>query len=114
MTLWEELRELIEEDRARIIGAIRQELLSGIRQAADFERLRERLRAFPDESVTTADYERAAQFSNRSRASGIAGSPVDFVICSVAESRRWAVFTSDRDFEAYRKVLGVQLHSPRP
>jgi Arc/MetJ family transcription regulator len=35
-----ELTELIEEGRARIIGLIRQELLSGIKNSAQYEKLR--------------------------------------------------------------------------
>src|ERR1700677_899568 len=46
------LHELIENGLARLIGPIRQELLSGIREPAQFERLRDQLRAFPDEALT--------------------------------------------------------------
>ena len=45
--LREELGNIVEEGRAQLIGPIRQELLSGIREAAQFERLREHLRGFP-------------------------------------------------------------------
>ncbi len=41
-----ELVELISEGRVLMIGAIRQELLSGIRATAQFEKLRDSLRAF--------------------------------------------------------------------
>ncbi|MGC2772024.1 MAG: hypothetical protein WA232_10020, partial [Candidatus Sulfotelmatobacter sp.] len=40
------LRELIRDRRARIIGPVRQELLSGIRLETMFQQVRERLRAF--------------------------------------------------------------------
>ena len=42
------LAELIRDGRAQIMGVIRQELLSGIREAERFEKLREHLRAFPN------------------------------------------------------------------
>jgi predicted nucleic acid-binding protein len=113
VALLDELRELIEEDRARITGPIRQELLSGVREMALFEQLREGLSAFRDEPVSTPDYELAAHLSNRCRRAGITGSPVDFVICSLALSRKWSIFTSDRDFESYRKILGIELYQPR-
>jgi predicted nucleic acid-binding protein len=95
------------------MGPIRQEILSGVREASQYERLRENLRAFPDESLTVSDYELAAKFSNRCRSAGIAGSSVDFLICAVASSRKWAIFTFDSDFEAYRRILGIALHHPR-
>ena len=58
----DELRRLIINGRAALVGPVRQEVLSGIRDFTAFERLRDRLGAFPDEPLTTADYERAAPF----------------------------------------------------
>jgi predicted nucleic acid-binding protein len=108
--LTEALRELILEGRAQIVGAVRQELLSGIRDAEKFERLRVHLRAFDEPAIGAADYEEAARMHNRCRSRGIAGSAVDLLICAVAERRQWQVFTTDQDFERYGKVLGVKLY----
>jgi hypothetical protein len=109
-----ELAELIREDRARMLGPIRQEILSGVREEAQFNRLREHLRAFEDEALTTEDYEGAAHANNRCRRAGVAGSAVDFLLCACAARREWAIFTSDRDFDRYAKRLAVRLHRPRP
>ena len=103
------LQDLIEDDRARLIGPIRQELPSGIRETAQFEKLREQLRAFPDEALTTGDYEQAAYWSNECRRRGVLGSGVDFLICAVAVTREWQIFTSDADFRNYTKVIPIQL-----
>lgn len=108
-----ELAELIREGRAAIVGLIRQELLSGLRTNEQYEKLRVHLNAFPDEAVETADYEEAAKFSNQCRARGIAVFVVDMLICAVALSRSWSIFTTDPDFAMYRKVLSIQLHRPR-
>jgi len=105
------LRELIREGRARIIGAIRQELLSGIRDSAQFERLRDELRAFPDEVLAPSDFEQAAHWSNECRRRGITGSGVDFLMCSVAVVRGWQIFTTDADFRAYSKIVPIQLRA---
>jgi len=104
------LAELIREGRAQIVGVVRQELLSGIREAEKFEKLRDYLRAFDEPVLETADYEAAAEAHNRCRSRGIAGSAIDFLICAVALRREWQVFTSDGDFEAYSKVLAVRLY----
>ncbi len=104
------LAELIREGRAQIVGVVRQELLSGIREAERFEKLRDYLRAFDEPVLEIADYEAAAEAHNRCRSRGIAGSAIDFLICAVALRREWQVFTSDGDFEAYRKVLAVRLY----
>ncbi|MDP9161236.1 MAG: PIN domain-containing protein [Acidobacteriota bacterium] len=105
----QKLAELIEQGRAQIMGAIRQELLSGIREEAQFKKLRDYLRAFQQPSLDISDYEEAARMNNECRARGIAGSAVDFLICAVAHRRRWQIFTTDRDFNRYRKVLGSKL-----
>ena len=108
-----ELRELIREGRARMIGLVRQELLSGIKIAAQFDRLRGVLRSFADEPADTADYEAAAKASNECRAKGVAVSVSDILICAIALSRGWSVFTTDPDFKNYARVLGIKLHAPR-
>jgi len=109
----EELSDLTREGRAGIIGLIRQELLSGIRTLAQYEKLRFALRAFPDEPIGTIDYEAAAKASNELRSRGIAASVVDVLICQVALSRQWSIFTTDPDFEAYAKMLPIELHRAR-
>ncbi len=109
-----ELAELIREGRARLLGPIRQEILSGIREETQFQRLREHLRAFPDESLATEDYEEAARSNNQCRRAGIMGAAVDFVICASAMRREWAIFTTDRDFGRYAKHLSIRLHKSRP
>jgi predicted nucleic acid-binding protein len=109
--LTRELADLIREGRAQIVGVVRQELLSGIRDQTRFEKLREYLRAFDEPYLTTDDYEVAAQMHNRCRTKGIAGSAVDFMVCAAAHRRGWKVFTTDRDFQRYERVLGLALHS---
>ena len=103
------LAELIREGRAQIIGVIRQELLSGIREAERFEKLRDYLRAFDEPRLEVRDYEEAAQMHNQCRTRGVAGSAIDFLICAVAHRRGWQVFSTDRDFEQYGRVLPVKL-----
>jgi len=103
------LTDLIADDRVVMIGPIRQELLSGVRDGAVFKRLRERLRDFDDEPLTTEDFEVAAQAHNACRKAGIAGSAIDFLICAVAQQRQIAVFTTDKDFGRYADVLPIRL-----
>jgi len=109
----EELAELIREGRARLIGPVRQEVLSGIRTEAQYQRLRQHLRAFPDPQLAVEDYEEAAQANNRCRAQGVSGSAIDFLICAIAMRRDWHIFTTDRDFVNYARVLPVGLYRPR-
>jgi len=105
------LAELIREGRAQMMGAIRQELLSGIREEERFHKLRNYLRAFEEPGIEVLDYEEAARMHNLCRGRGVAGSAIDFLICAVAQRRAWHIFTTDRDFERYGRVLGLKLYA---
>ena len=106
-----ELARLIDAGDALIAGPIRQELLSGIASQAQFKLVRERLEAFPDIPIETADYERAALCFNQCRTQGIQGSNTDYLICALALRLGLPVFSTDRDFPRYAKILRVRLHT---
>ena len=106
----EELTSLIKENRAKIIGLIRQEILSGYSDFARYEKLRDKLRAFPNEQVIDADYESAAEYSNICRRKGIQGSHADFLICAVSTRLEMEIYTSDKDFNYYSKYIPISLY----
>jgi predicted nucleic acid-binding protein len=105
-----ELQQLIGDLRVVMIGAIRQELLSGIRHYPQFVHLRNHLRAFPDLPLGMADYELAAEFFNLCRAQGVQGSNTDFLLCAVAVNHGLAIFTTDQDFALFQAHLPILLH----
>lgn len=106
------LDELVAEDRVLMIGPVRQELLSGLRDQAQFNRLRRLLEPFEDSTITTEDYENAARMSNLCSSRGVANTDVDMLICCMAVASDAAVFTADRDFVMYSKVLPIRLFQP--
>lgn len=106
-----EWRTLIAQRRVATIGPIRQEILSGIRSIQVFETLRDRLAAFPDLPLDTALFEEAAACFNRCRTRGVAGTPIDMLLCAVADRFGLSIFTTDRDFERYAEVLSTRLHA---
>lgn len=108
-----ELRRLIDEGRVAMVGPVRQELLSGIRDAKAFERLRDQLRAFPDEPLDEQDFEQAARHFNACRAAGLQGSNTDFLLCATAERRGLPILTTDADFVRFARVLPIALQTPR-
>uniref|UniRef100_A0A831XF65 Ribonuclease VapC n=1 Tax=Geobacter metallireducens TaxID=28232 RepID=A0A831XF65_GEOME len=108
-----ELIELIREFRVLMIGPVRQELLSGIKNQSQFQKLRNHLRPFPDLELTTRDYEHAAEFFNLCRGKGIQGSNTDFLICAIAARLKAPIFTTDGDFTLFQTHLPITLHSPR-
>ena len=105
-----ELASLVADGRIAIIGPIRQELLSGIKDRAQFDRVREQLRAFSDIEIGVQDYEEAAGFYNQCRATGIQGSNTDFLICAIAARNEFAIYTTDEDFTHFATVLPIVLH----
>ncbi|VAW37137.1 UDP-N-acetylglucosamine 2-epimerase [hydrothermal vent metagenome] len=105
-----ELQYLIQTEQVQIIGPIRQELLSGIREQAQFEALQNHLRTFPDLPLSTTDYEQAADFFNLARSRGIQGSNTDFLICAVAAEYDMPILTTDKDFEFFQTHLPIKLH----
>ena len=103
------LTQLIDENQVKIIGAIRQELLSGYTDKKSYEKLRQKLRYFPNEKILDSDYEAAAEYSNFCRSKGIQGSHTDFLICAVAIRVKFKIYSTDKDFQHYAKLLPVTL-----
>ena len=105
----EQLSQLIDENQVRIIGPIRQELLSGYTDKNSFERLRQKIKYFPNEPIIDADYESAAEYSNFCRSKGIQGSHTDFLICAISMRAKFHIYTTDKDFQNYSKYLPISL-----
>ena len=108
-----ELQELIREFRVQMAGPVRQELLSGIKDVAQYSQLRDHLRAFTDLPVTTADYELAAEFFNLNRSKGIQGSNTDFLLCALSVRNDLSIFTTDDDFLLFQQLIPIKLHLVR-
>jgi hypothetical protein len=106
------LADLMRDGRAVMMGAIRQELLCGIKTQTQFDALKKTLTAFDDVAVTTQDYEKAAEAFNTCRAKGVQGSNTDFLICAASINHQLPIFSIDNDFQLYRQWLPLTLHSP--
>lgn len=92
------LISLIRDQRVIIIGPIRQEILSGYSDLRKYNIIKEKLSYFNNTPILDADYESAAEFSNKCRKKGIQGSHIDFLICAVANRIDIPIFTNDKDF----------------
>lgn len=107
-----ELRRLVAAHIVEIIGPVRQEILSGVRDRTHAH-LETHLAAFPDISLLMEDYVTAAKFFNVCRSKGVQGSNTDFLICAVAVRCDLAIFTTDDDFRHFAKCLPILLHEVR-
>jgi len=106
----QELQHLIQDHRVQMIGPIRQEILSGIRNESQFKKLKKHLESFPDLPILTKDYVTAAGFFNLCRSKGIQGSNTDFLICAVAKRNKYSIYTTDKDFVLFSKHIQIVLH----
>ena len=103
------MQNLITDDQVALLGAIRQEILSGIRNCEQFTRLRDYLRAFPDLELMPEDYELASEFFNTCRSKGLQGSNTDFLICAVAHRRGYSILSTDNDFQNFLVHIPIIL-----
>jgi len=106
----DQLTSLIRDQRALIIGPIRQEILSGYSDLRKFRRLKEKLSHFENTPIQDIDYEFAAELCNQCRKKGIQGSHIDFLICAVAKRIDVPIFTTDMDFPRYQKIISIKLY----
>ena len=110
----EALNAVIERGSVKVLGIVRQELLTGIKTRQQFENLREFMDAFQDVEISSEDYVEAAKLANACYAKGVAPSVVDMLLCAVASRHEWEIFTTDPDFERYSRILDLRLHSIEP
>ena len=105
----DKLKALILSSQVVMIGPIRQELLSGIANDDDFDKLNSQMEAYDDFPILTQDYVMAARFYNICRRQGVQGSMVDFLICAVAVGNDMLIYTHDKDFESFSQHLPIKL-----
>ena len=105
----EVLKTLIKEGRAVIPGIVKQEVLSGFREADRFEKLKGLLSGFQSLLATEEDHIRAASLFNSCRSAGIQGSFVDYLICAQAQRNAMAILTSDKDFTEFSKIISIEF-----
>lgn len=102
------LTEAIQDGRVVIIGPIRQEVLSGIKDQAQFQKLRTALEAFPDETLTTFHYEEAARLFNVCRSRGVSCGATDILTCAVAAQMQWSILTIDQGIQRCISALRTE------
>ncbi len=106
------VERLIDSNEMALFGIVRQELLSGIKLPAHFERINLTTQALPLFFAEDQDHTKAAQFFNVCRSNGIQGSPIDFLICAMAVRRKFLIYTTDPDFAMYEPFIPIELYRP--
>ncbi|HEU4396082.1 MAG TPA: PIN domain-containing protein [Planctomycetota bacterium] len=108
-----EWRRLVTEGKALLPAPVRYEILSGLAHESAFERVRGFLRPMPEIRFETPDFEEAARCRNRCAAAGLAAAPIDMFLCALSLRHGAPIFTTDREFERYARVIPIRLHEPR-
>jgi predicted nucleic acid-binding protein len=101
---------LVEQDSPLVIpGVVFQEVLSGVRDQDQFDRLRGSLDGFPRIFADERDHVEAARLLNLLRARGITASSFDSLIAAMTILRDGVLFTVDRDFESFARLASLRL-----
>jgi hypothetical protein len=107
------LMQLVDEGRVAIIGPIRQEILSGIKDEKKYLILKQYMEAFEDEKIETIDYENAALISNKCISKGFAVTAIDALIVAFVVRNGWEIYTKDKDFDRYEKISKLKKYVER-
>jgi hypothetical protein len=100
-----QLQEAIRDGRVVIIGPIRQEILSGIRDRARFAKTQALLDPFRDEEIAAEDYLEASRLFDLCRDHGVECGTVDILMCAVAARLHCDILTYDQGLKRCMEVL---------
>lgn len=106
------IEKLIDSNGLALFGIVRQELLSGIKLKTHFEQIELSTQALPLFFADDEDHTTAAKFFNACRLKGVQGSPIDFLICSMAFRHKFPIYTTDPHFELYEPIIPIELYRP--
>jgi predicted nucleic acid-binding protein len=106
------LRRAVEEGLPVVVpGICLQEILSGVRDTKQLERLASLMAPYPILVATRADHVAAARIANACRTADIAASTVDSLIAALATRHRARLLTTDHAFDRIRACCALTLES---
>ena len=101
--------DLILRREAVLVGIVKQELLSGIKEPERFKKLLFALSDFDPLLASDEDHVLAGRYFSKCRSEGVQGSFSDFLICAQASNNRMSILSSDGDFIYYSKHIPIVL-----
>ena len=106
-----QLQELLIHDAPIVVaGIVLQELLSGLREEAQFKRLQALLADFPLILATQTHHVLAAEIANRCRRKGVATSATDCLIAASCIDYDAPLLTADKDFIQMAACCDLKLY----
>jgi predicted nucleic acid-binding protein len=101
---------LRSDEQVALPGIVLQELLSGIAERSQYEKVFAGAReSFSVVLATEGDHLKAADIVNSASAKGVAVSTPDALIAAQAVNRRATLLTTDADFGKLAKIAGLRL-----
>ena len=97
------------DDGIVLIGTILQELLDGLRDKKDFDRLKRLLDPFPLLPLERANYVAAAALRQHCRTKGVQVTAGDCLIAAACIEHGFPLLTADRDFSHIAKHSELAL-----
>ena len=97
------------EDGMFLTGNVLQELLNGLRNKQDIDRLQHILEPFPLVPLHRTTYVEAAELRQRCRVNGIQAGPIDCLIAAACIEHGFPLLTADRDFTYIAKHSDLVL-----
>jgi len=92
-----------------LLGVILQEILQGIRDPKDFDKVKAHLVVLPLIALEREDFIAAAKLRNTCAAQGILASTMDFQIATACLRHDCALLTNDKDFQHIAQCCPLQL-----
>lgn len=99
-----------EKHRVVVPGIVMQELLSGIKEPAQVEKLIDVMTGYPILLATKDQHIEAANISNVCRRAGVAAATVDCLIASQCIMGNGALLTLDEDFIRISRHCALRLY----
>ena len=102
-------RHIEAGDEIVLGGSILQEILDGLRERRDLERLVRYLAPFPLLALERGTYVAAAELRQRCRSRGIQAGPIDCLIAAACIEHGLPLLTADQDFLRIAKHSDLML-----
>jgi predicted nucleic acid-binding protein len=107
-----QLKTLIEKDESLIVpGIVFQELLSGLKEEAQFNRMYQLITGFTILVANESHHKLAAQIANNCRKNGVATSTSDCLIAAMTISYNAQLLTTDKDFGYMANYCDLKIYS---
>jgi hypothetical protein len=105
------LRKLTrEKEHLGVPGVVLQELLSGVKDLTQGERIKALMEGYPLLLATKEHHIEAANISNVCRRAGVSGATIDCLVAAQCIMLDGLLLTMDDDFKRISKCCGLRLY----